>query len=189
MWFYNLFFSGEHAANAVMVISVVSVLGLAFGEIKFGPIHLGIAGPLFIGLALGHFGVKMNMEILGFAREFGLVLFVYAIGMRVGPGFFSAFKKDGALLNVFAFSIVGMGALIAVGIHFAVGLPLEVVTGLFSGGTTNTPKLAAWRTQRDVGKPARLTGANRQTRSRLRGFVPVRHSGHIAHHGPRADVV
>jgi putative transport protein len=143
MWFYNLFFSGEHAANAVMVIAVVSVLGLAFGEIKFGPIRLGIAGPLFIGLALGHFGVRMNMEILGFAREFGLVLFVYAIGMRVGPGFFSAFKKDGALLNLFAFSIVAMGGLMAVGIHFVVGLPLEVVTGLFSGGTTNTPSLAA----------------------------------------------
>ena len=143
MWFYNLFFSGEHAANAVMVISVVSVLGLAFGEIKFGPVHLGIAGPLFIGLALRHFGVKMNAEILTFAREFGLVLFVYAIGMRVGPGFFSAFKKDGALLNGFAFCIVAMGALIAVGIHYVVGLPLEVVTGLFSGGTTNTPSLAA----------------------------------------------
>jgi putative transport protein len=143
MWFYNLFFSGEHAANAVMVISVVSVLGLAFGEIKFGPVHLGIAGPLFVGLALGHFGVRMNMEILGFAREFGLVLFVYAIGMRVGPGFFSAFKKDGLLLNGMAFCIVGMGGLIAVAIHYVIGLPLDVVTGLFSGGTTNTPSLAA----------------------------------------------
>ena len=69
MWFYNLFFSGEHAANAVMVIAVVSVLGLAFGEIKFGPIHLGIAGPLFIGLALGHFGVKMNMGAPGDRQE------------------------------------------------------------------------------------------------------------------------
>ncbi len=143
MWFYNLFFSGAGTANAVMVIAVVSVVGLALGEIKFGPVHLGIAGPLFVGLALGHFGFKMNMDILGFARDFGLVLFVYAIGIRVGPGFFSAFKKDGALLNVFAFVIVGMGGLIAVAIHFVVGLPLEVVTGLFAGGTTNTPSLAA----------------------------------------------
>jgi putative transport protein len=126
-----------------MVIAVVSVAGLAFGEIKFGPVHLGIAGPLFVGLALGHFGFKMNMDILGFARDFGLVLFVYAIGIRVGPGFFSAFKKDGALLNCFAVCIVVMGALITVGIHYAVGLPLEVVTGLFSGGTTNTPSMAA----------------------------------------------
>lgn len=143
MWFDNLFFSGVGTANAVMVIAVVSVVGLAFGEVKFGPVHLGIAGPLFVGLALGHFGFKMNMDILGFARDFGLVLFVYAIGIRVGPGFFAAFKKDGALLNVFAAIIVVMGGLIAVAIHFTAGLPLEVVTGLFSGGTTNTPSLAA----------------------------------------------
>jgi putative transport protein len=136
MWFYDLFFSGAHTANAVMVIAVVSVLGLAFGEIRFGPIHLGIAGPLFVGLALGHFGFRMDGEILGFARDFGLVLFVYAIGMRVGPGFFSAFRKDGALLNVCAAAIVILGGLIAVSIHY-------VVTGLFSGGTTNTPSMAA----------------------------------------------
>src|ERR1700722_8567041 len=143
MWFHDLFFSGAHTANAVMVIAVVSVLGLAFGEIKFGPIHLGIAGPLFVGLALGHFGVKMDGEILGFARDFGLVLFVYAIGIRVGPGFFSSFRKDGALLNGFAFAIVALGGLIAVAIHYMAGLPLEVVAGLFSGGTTNTPSMAA----------------------------------------------
>jgi putative transport protein len=143
MWFHDLFFSGAGTANAVMVIAVVSVVGLAFGELKFGPVHLGIAGPLFIGLALGHVGFKMNMDILGFARDFGLVLFVYAIGIRVGPGFFAAFRRDGALLNAFTFCIVAMGGLIAVGIHYVVGLPLEVVTGLFSGGTTNTPSMAA----------------------------------------------
>jgi putative transport protein len=143
MWFTNLFFSGAGTANAVMVIAVVAVLGLAFGNIKFGPIQLGIAGPLFVGIALGHFGFKMNMDILGFARDFGLVLFVYAIGIRVGPGFFSAFKKDGALLNGFAVAIVVLGALIAVAIHYTVGLPLEVVTGLLAGGTTNTPSLGA----------------------------------------------
>ncbi len=143
MWFSDLFFSGEHVGNAVMVIALVSVLGLSFGQIRFGPIQLGIAGPLFIGIALGHFGFKMNLDLLAFARDFGLILFVYAIGIRVGPGFFSAFKKDGALLNSFAFAIVALGALTAVIIHFAVGLPLEVVTGLFAGGTTNTPSLAA----------------------------------------------
>jgi putative transport protein len=143
MWLSSLFFSGTGTANAVMVIAVVSVLGLAFGQIKFGPIQLGIAGPLFVGLGLGHFGFKMNMDILGFARDFGLILFVYAIGIRVGPGFFSAFRKDGALLNVFAVCIVLLGALIAVTIHFAVGVPLDVVTGLLAGATTNTPSLAA----------------------------------------------
>jgi putative transport protein len=143
MWLSDLFFSGTGTANAVMVIAVVSVFGLAFGAIRFGPVQLGIAGPLFVGLALGHFGFKMNMDVLGFARDFGLILFVYAIGIRVGPGFFSAFRKDGAILNLFAVCIVLLGALIAVAIHFSVGVPLEVVTGLLAGATTNTPSLAA----------------------------------------------
>src|ERR1700679_3240499 len=124
MWFTDLFLSGVSTANAVMVIAVVSMLGLALGEVKFGPVHLGIAGPLFVGIALGHFGFKMDPGLLAYARDFGLILFVYAIGIRVGPGFFSAFKKDGALLNMFAAMIVVSGALIAVAIHFTVGLPL-----------------------------------------------------------------
>ena len=143
MWFHDLYFSGAGTANAVMVIAVVSLVGLALGEVKFGPVHLGIAGPLFVGIAFGHFGFTMSTDILGFARDFGLVLFVYAIGIRVGPGFFSAFKKDGALLNMFVVFVVGFGALIAVAIHYVVGLPLEVVTGLLSGATTNTPSMAA----------------------------------------------
>jgi putative transport protein len=126
-----------------MAIALVSVLGLTFGQIRFGPIQLGIAGPLFVGIALGHFGFKMNLDLLAFAWDFGLILFVYAIGIHVGPGFFSAFKNDGALLNSFAAAIVALGALTAVIIHFAVGLPLEVVTGLSAGGTTNTPSLVA----------------------------------------------
>ncbi len=142
-WLSPLLFSGEGTANAAMVIAVVAFIGLAFGEIKFGPVHFGIAGPLFVGLALGHFGVRMNMDVLGFARDFGLILFVYAIGIRVDPAFFSSFRKDGAVLNVFSVGIILLGGLIAVGLHFAVGIPLEAITGLLAGGTTNTPSLAA----------------------------------------------
>lgn len=143
MWLHDLFFSGEHVANAVIVIAVVAVLGLAVGQIKLGPVQLGIAGPLFVGIALGNLGFKMNPELLAFAREFGLILFVYAIGISVGPGFFSAFQKDGALLNSLTAAIVGLGALVAVAIHLLFHQPLEVVTGLLSGATTNTPSLAA----------------------------------------------
>jgi len=143
MWFYGLFFSGEHIANAVIVVALVSFLGLGFGQIKFGPVQLGIAGPLFAGIALGHFGFRVNSELLGFERDFGLILYVYAIGIRVGPGFFAAFQTDGAILNLIAVSIVVMGALTAVAIHYIVGLPLEIVAGLLSGATTNTPSLAA----------------------------------------------
>ncbi len=143
MWTDSLFFSGSGTANAIIVIAVVAVIGLAVGELTVGPVRLGIAGPLFVGLGLGHLGFRMNMDVLAFARDFGLVLFVYAIGIRVGPGFFLAFRKDGARLNLFAACIVGLGAFTAVAIHLVIGLPLEVVTGLFAGATTNTPSLAA----------------------------------------------
>jgi putative transport protein len=142
-WLPNLFFSGHGVANGVVAICLVAIVGLAVGEIRIGAVKLGIAGPLFVGIAFGHFGLKMEMEILEFAREFGLILFVYAVGITVGPTFFQAFKREGALLNGLAAAIVVLGGLIAVGIHLGFGLPLEVVVGLFSGGTTNTPSLAA----------------------------------------------
>jgi putative transport protein len=142
-WLYGLFFSGEGTVNAVVAISIVAVCGLAVGEIKIGAVKLGIAGPLFVGLLFGHFGLRMDMHILEFAREFGLILFVYAVGITVGPGFFQAFKKEGILLNILAATIVIFGGVVTVAIHYGFGLPLEVVVGLFSGGTTNTPSLAA----------------------------------------------
>jgi putative transport protein len=142
-WATALFLSGHGVGNAIVVISVVAVLGLALGETRLGPVKLGIAGPLFVGLALGHFGFKVDAEVREFAQNFGLILFVYAIGVTVGPGFFQAFRRDGAVLNGLAIAIVVLGALIAVGLHAFVGLPLEVAVGLFSGSTTNTPSLAA----------------------------------------------
>jgi putative transport protein len=142
-WLTGLFLSGHGVSNAIVVITVVAVLGLALGEARIGPVRLGIAGPLFVGLALGHLGLRVDSEIREFAQNFGLILFVYAIGITVGPGFFQAFRRDGALLNALAAGIVVLGALVAVGLYRFVGLPLEVVVGLFSGGTTNTPSLAA----------------------------------------------
>lgn len=142
-WLQSLFLSGHGVANSVVAICLVAILGLAAGEIKIGAIKLGIAGPLFIGIAFGHFGLKMEKEILEFARDFGLILFVYAVGITVGPGFLEAFKKEGVLLNALAAFIVITGGIIAVIVHFGFSLPLDVVVGLFSGGTTNTPSLAA----------------------------------------------
>ena len=142
-WAVALFLSGHGVGNAIVVITMVAVLGLALGEARLGPVRLGIAGPLFVGLALGHLGFRVDPEIREFAQNFGLILFVYAIGITVGPGFFQAFRREGALLNALAAAVVLLGALIAVGLYEFVGLPLEVVVGLFSGGTTNTPSLAA----------------------------------------------
>jgi len=142
-WLTGLFFSGHESANAVAVISLVAVLGLALGELKIGAVKLGVAGPLFVGIVFGHLGFKMDMTILTFARDFGLLLFIYAIGISVGPGFFEAFKKDGVLLNTAAATICVLGGLIAVLIHVVFKQPLEATVGIFSGAVTNTPSLAA----------------------------------------------
>jgi len=142
-WLMSLFFGGHETANAVAVLALVAVLGLAVGEIKIGTVKLGIAGPLFVGIGLGHLGFKLDMTMLGFARDFGLLLFVYAIGITVGPGFFQSFKKDGLLLNLATTAICVLGALIAVLIHVGFNQPLEAAVGLFSGAVTNTPSLAA----------------------------------------------
>lgn len=130
-------------AQALLVLSVAAAGGLALGQIKIHGVKLGVGGVLFAGLALGHFGFSMDATMLAFAREFGLVLFVYAIGVSVGPGFFEAFKKDGMVLNLMAAAIVVLGAVMAVMVHLFGGVELPVALGLLSGAVTNTPSLAA----------------------------------------------
>ena len=142
-WLTELFFSGHEPANAIAVLALVAVLGLAVGEIRIGTVKLGIAGPLFVGIALGHLGFKLDMTVLAFARDFGLLVFVYAVGITVGPGFFQSFKKDGVVLNVATTAICVIGALIAVLIHVVFNQKLEAMVGMFSGAVTNTPSLAA----------------------------------------------
>ncbi|MCR6630728.1 MAG: putative transporter [Magnetospirillum sp.] len=130
-------------AQALLVLSAVAALGLGLGQIKIGGVKLGVGGALFAGLAFGHFGIGMDATMLGFAREFGLVLFVYAIGVSVGPGFFEAFKKDGLALNLMAVAIVLTGTLTAVAVHVLGGIELPAALGILSGAVTNTPSLAA----------------------------------------------
>lgn len=130
-------------AQALLVLSLAAAFGLALGQIKLGGVKLGVGGVLFAGLALGHFGLTLDPTMLAFAREFGLVLFVYAIGVTVGPGFFQAFQKDGMALNLMAASIVILGSLLAVAVHLWGGVELPAALGLLSGAVTNTPSLAA----------------------------------------------
>lgn len=134
---------GHSVAYALAAVSMASILGLAVGTIRIGGVGIGIAGVLFAGLALGHFGVKPDSEILDFVREFGLILFVYTIGIQVGPGFFQSLKKDGLTLNLMAASVVVLGVLVTVAVHLIGGVELPVALGLFSGAVTNTPSLAA----------------------------------------------
>lgn len=141
-WFINLL-TEQSVAHTLLIISLVISTGLAFGEIPFFKIKLGIAGVLFSGLAFGHFGITIDSHIMHFLREFGLILFVYAIGLQVGPGFVNSFLQNGIRLNILAASIVILGAIITVAISFLADIEIPVAVGLFSGATTNTPSLAA----------------------------------------------
>lgn len=137
------FIAPESAAYTILILAAIIAGGHAFGGLKLGSFHLGVAGVLFSGLLMGHFKIHVDDHILEFAREFGLILFVYTIGMQVGPGFFSSFKKDGLRLNGLALAAVLIGSLSVVVLHFCFNIPVPVMMGILSGATTNTPSLAA----------------------------------------------
>ena len=139
----SLLFPPESVAYSVFIITLVGAAGLAFGNIKFFGINLGIAGVLFAGIVFGHFGVDVNRETLEFLREFGLILFVYAIGTQVGPGFFSSFRKEGIRLNLLAAAVVLGGAALSLLLARLAGLDIPTAVGMYSGAVTNTPALAA----------------------------------------------
>lgn len=147
-WLSDLFIKPEGVAHAVLIVMLVAALGLAIGHVKFKGIGLGIAGVLFVGLAFAHFGLNINHEVLEFLRDFGLVLFVYTIGIQVGPGFFASLRRNGLGLNLLAASIVLLGGVMMV-LQFKLLMPREqlpAAVGLMSGATTNTPSLAAAQT-------------------------------------------
>ncbi|CAM3769512.1 Aspartate/alanine antiporter [Vibrio aerogenes CECT 7868] len=134
-------------ALSLLVLSVVAVVGLWLGGLKIKGVGLGIGGVLFGGILVGHiisqFGWHIDNHAMHFIKEFGLILFVYTIGIQVGPGFFASLKSSGLKLNGLAFGIVLLGGLTAVMLYFVFDLPLHVILGIFSGAVTNTPSLAA----------------------------------------------
>jgi putative transport protein len=140
--FASLFFS-QSPAQAVVVLGLTVAVGLLLGRIRFFGIRLGVGGVLFSGLAAGHFGLALNHQVMEFAREFGLILFVYTIGMQVGPGFVDSLRRRGLRLNAMAALIVLLGAGMTAAYYRWGELPLATAVGLFSGATTNTPSLAA----------------------------------------------
>jgi len=127
----------------LLVLSGVATLGLWLGKLRWRGLGLGSAGVLFAGILLGHFGVTIDPGWLGLIREFGLILFVYTIGLQVGPGFFNSLKQQGLVLNSLAAGIVLAGALLAILMGKLGGFNMAVTAGLFAGATTNTPALAA----------------------------------------------
>jgi putative transport protein len=153
-------FAGSGTATAILYISLTAFLGVLLGKIRYKSIKLGIAGVLFSGLLIAHLGGRANAEVLQFIREFGLILFVYAIGIDVGPRFFNTFRSEGLRLNAFAFGIVLAGFLISYAFYRWGGIPPSVVTGIMSGSVTNTPGLgAAQQVLTDFGKPGDATMA------------------------------
>ncbi|MDG6262678.1 putative transporter [Glaesserella parasuis] len=134
-------------ALTVSLLSLVAVIGLWIGHIKVRGVSLGIGGVLFGGILVSHFmtqyGVKLDGHTLHFIQEFGLILFVYTIGIQVGPGFFASLRQSGLKLNAFAVMIVGISGILVILLHKIFDVPLPVILGIFSGAVTNTPSLGA----------------------------------------------
>lgn len=142
-WLRNLLTDPDSSTTACLVFAAVVAGGVWLGSVKIRGVKLGVAGVLFSGLAVGHFGVSIDHHILEFAREFGLVLFVYTLGLAVGPGFLNAFRADGVRLNALAAMNVLLGVGCIVLAHLVGGVPLAAAVGVYCGATTNTPSLAA----------------------------------------------
>ena len=141
-WITSLFF-GSSIAHTVFTLAIAIAIGIALGKIKIAGISLGITWILFVGIALGSFGMQIDPTIVAFIKEFGLILFVYSVGMQVGPSFFSSFKQGGMRLVGIASAIVLLGVVTAYVIHLVTGTPISTMVGVLSGAVTNTPGLGA----------------------------------------------
>ena len=153
-WFDSLFLDNT-SMQAVVIISLISALGLALGKIRIAGISLGVTFVFFIGILAGHLGLSVDPKMLNYAESFGLIIFVYALGLQVGPGFFSLFRKGGITLNTLALGVLFLGTVMTLMFHFILDVPLSDMVGILCGATTNTPALgAAQQTLIQRGLPA-----------------------------------
>ena len=141
-WFTELF-TEQSFMQAVMVLSLICASGLALGNLKIFGVSLGVTFVFFAGIIAGHFGVAIDPEMLAFAQNFGLIIYIYALGLQVGPGFFSSFKQGGIKLNLISFLVLVVGSVLAVAIHMVAKVTLPDSVGLLAGAVTNTPMLGA----------------------------------------------
>ncbi|MGN0885114.1 MAG: putative transporter [Candidatus Spyradosoma sp.] len=143
-WIINLFYADTNGvAHTVLLFCIAIAIGIPLGRIKVFGISLGITLVLFVAILLGQLGFSVNGNVLHFVKEFGLILFVFTIGLQVGPGFFASFKKGGMLMNGLAASVVLLGVLLTIVFHFLTGIPMPTMVGVLSGAITNTPGLGA----------------------------------------------
>lgn len=141
-WIYDIFLT-HSALQAVIVISIIIAVGLAFGKIRVWGISLGVTFVFFAGILAGHIGLSIDPTILHYTENLGLVLFVYELGLKVGPGFFSSFRKGGMLLNLLGLGVLAIGTIMAIAFSVGLDIPIGDATGLLCGATTNTPALGA----------------------------------------------
>ena len=141
-WLVNLF-AGSGVAHSVFILALVIAIGLGLNRVKFGSVSLGVTWILFVGIVAGHFGFLLDSTTAQFAKEFGLILFIYSIGLEVGPGFFSSFRKGGITLNMLAVGMVLLACITTYVIHLITGTNLIDMIGVLSGAVTNTPGMGA----------------------------------------------
>lgn len=158
-WFIQLL-TEQTFIQAVLVISIICACGLALGKIKIFGISLGATFVFFSGIIAGHFGLSINPQMLAVMQNFGLILFIYALGVQVGPGFFASFKKGGFRLNMLSLMLMAAGIAMTLAIHWATDISLSDMMGLFSGAVTNTPMLGAAQQALLQTDPGNIDGAN-----------------------------
>lgn len=152
-WLYNLVFE-QSALQAVVILSLITAVGLGLGKIHIFGISLGITFVFFMGILAGHLGFSIDPQMLTYAESFGLVLFVYALGLQVGPGFFSSFQRGGYRLNLLSLGVIVLGTVMAVLLSRVTTVDLPDMVGILCGATTNTPALgAAQQTLKQLGEP------------------------------------
>ncbi|MCI5876337.1 MAG: putative transporter [Prevotellaceae bacterium] len=135
--------STDSPVHSIVALSLICALGLALGKVRVMGISLGVAFVFFIGILAGHFGLRVNAQCLGYAETFGLVIFVYMLGLSVGPNFFGSLRREGMPLNLWSLAIILLGTLLAVVLVPLTGVSLPDMVGLLCGATTNTPALGA----------------------------------------------
>lgn len=141
-WFIDIF-TQQSFTQAVLILSLICACGLAMGKIKIFGVSLGVTFVFFAGILAGHFGMKMDPQMLAFAQNFGLIIYIYALGVQVGPGFFASFKKGGFKLNMASLMLIILGSLMALGVYWLTRTSISDTIGLFAGAVTNTPMLGA----------------------------------------------
>lgn len=141
-WFNSLFVE-QSVIQAVVVLSTIIAIGLSLGQIKIFGVSLGVTFVFFVGILAGHLGLTIQSDMLNYAESFGLIIFVYALGLQVGPSFIASFMKGGIKLNTMALGVVFTGTLMMLGFYFMTDISLPEMTGIFCGAVTNTPALGA----------------------------------------------